>query len=258
MSERAQWVLVTGGARRIGRAIVKAFHARGFNVWIHYRDSQAEAESLAEGCHQIRQDSARTLRGDLTQTSDCEQIVRQIKETTGLNVLVNNASAFYPTPVESATMAEVQQLWEANAGAAFRLTSALTACLRAGRGSVVNIIDAMSERAQPGYVPYQMAKAGMMAMTRGLAVELAPDIRVNAVSPGAILWPEGKAALDEEARASLLREIPLKRLGQPEDIAQMVVFLACDAHYVTGQVIAVDGGRSLAASVQPPSPTNCL
>lgn len=249
MNEPEKWVLVTGGARRIGRAIVEAFHSRGLGVWIHYHRSRSEAELLAKALNEIRHDSARIICADLTQASDCEQLVQQVLSQTGIDVLVNNASTFFPTPIEQLTSSQAQSLWEANAGAALRLTSALVGCLRARQGSVVNIIDAMTMRAQPGYVPYQMAKAALTAMTRGLAVELAPDVRVNAVSPGAILWPEGDAQLDADARNAVLRDIPLGRLGCAEDIARMVVFLACDAAYVTGQVIAVDGGRSLAARV---------
>ena len=236
--------LVTGGARRIGAAIVRRLHAAGLNLNLHFRHSDAQAEALAAELERQRPDSVQLLQADLRDTAALPRLVERAAQRWGrLDLLVNNASAFYSTPLESTTEAQWEDLLGSNLKAPFFLVQAATPWLRAGHGSVVNIVDIHAERPRAGHPVYSAAKAGLVALTRSLAWELRSAVRVNAIAPGAILWAEQDD--DPASRRAILERIPLDRLGTPDDIARAVLFLARDADYVTGQVLAVDGGRSL-------------
>lgn len=237
-------VLVTGAARRIGAAIVTRLHANGARVAIHYRRSADDANSLASRLNKDRVESAATFQADLL---DIEQIPRLFTAVTDwgarLDALVNNASTFYPTPVGGITEAHWEDLMGSNLKAPLFLSQAAAPHLRANGGAIVNIVDIHSVRPLRNHAVYGPAKAGLAMLTRSLAKDLAPEIRVNGVSPGAILWPED--GMSNAAQRSILRQVPLQRPGNPDDIAGCVLYLLRDASYVTGQIIAVDGGRSI-------------
>jgi len=237
-------VLVTGAARRIGAAIVTRLHAKGADVAIHFRSSSWDAENLAGRLNKERSDSAATFGADLL---DMEQISTLIGDVMGwrgqLDALVNNASTFYPTPVGSITEDHWQDLMGSNLKAPLFLSQAAAPELARRSGAIVNIVDIHSQRPLRNHAVYGPAKAGLAMLTRSLAKDLAPQIRVNGVSPGAILWPED--GMSDAAQHSILRQVPLQRPGEPDDIAGCVSYLLCDASYVTGQIIAVDGGRSI-------------
>lgn len=237
-------VLVTGAARRIGAAIVTRLHENGARVAIHYRSSVHEAESLAKPLNDTRADSAATFQADLL---DLQQITRLVSDVTNwagrLDCLVNNASSFYPTPVGSITEAHWEDLIGSNLKAPLFLSQAAVPHLRERSGVIINIVDIHAERPLRNHSVYGPAKAGLAMLTRSLAKDLAPHIRVNGVSPGAILWPED--GMNDAAQQSILRQVPLQRPGEPDDIAGCVLYLIRDATYVTGQIIAVDGGRSI-------------
>jgi pteridine reductase len=236
--------LVTGASRRIGAAIVRRLHAADFRVVLHYFRSAAEAEALAAELNQERPDSVRLLRTDLADTEALPAFIERAAGFWGrLDGLVNNASVFYPTPLGAVTVSQWDELTGSNLKAPFFLAQAVAGHLRQQRGAMVNIVDVYAERPLPGYPVYSIAKAGLAALTKALAVELAPDVRVNGVSPGAILWPEH--GQDAAGQADILARVPLARSGAPGDIAEAVLFLMRDAPYVTGQILAVDGGRSL-------------
>ncbi len=235
--------LVTGSARRIGATIVRTLHASGMNVIIHYRGSQQDAEALAETLNQSRPDSARLLQADLDDPDAVRTLAQQAQETFGrLDLLVNNASSFYPTPVETASDDDWTRLVHSNMRAPFILSQTLAPALRQQQGSIINIVDVYADKPLSEHTLYCMAKAGLAMMTKSLARELGPDIRVNGVSPGPILWPEN-GQMNQDA---ITDATALKRCGGPEDIANAVQWLARDAGFVTGQILAVDGGRSLA------------
>jgi pteridine reductase len=237
-------VLVTGAARRIGAAIVTRLHAEGANVAIHYRSSSQEAENLAERLNNERDNSATIFRADLLDNAQISSLVSEVLEWHGqLDALVNNASTFYPTPVGSITEEHWQDLMGSNLKAPLFLSQAAAPELAKRSGAIVNIVDIHSQRPLRNHAVYGPAKAGLAMLTRSLAKDLAPEIRVNGVSPGAILWPED--GMSGAAQKSILRQVPLQRPGEPDDIAGCVAYLLCDADYVTGQIIAVDGGRSV-------------
>ncbi|MEE4174693.1 MAG: pteridine reductase [Xanthomonadales bacterium] len=237
-----QWALVTGGARRLGAAIAEHLHGRGLNVMIHCLGSLEAAGILAERLVARRPASAVVLQADLGQAGASEALAEQVRTVAPhLALLVNNASRFYPTPFGAVDGECWKDLMGSNVRGAFFLSQALASSLAGG--AIVNIVDIYARRPLPGYPVYSMAKATLEMMTRSLAVELAPDIRVNGVAPGAILWPEGDQAVDKQE--AVLSRVALRRLGTPEDIAGAVAFLGLDAPYVTGQILAVDGGRSL-------------
>lgn len=237
-------VLVTGGARRIGAAIVRHLHAAGFTVAIHYHRSAHEAEALAQELNALRAHSAALFAGALDDDATPERLIGDVTTAFGrLDALVNNASAFYPTPIGTTTPCQWDDLFAANARAPFFLTQAATPALRQCKGAVVNIVDIYAERPLGGHAVYSMAKASLAMLTLALAKDLAPDIRVNAVAPGAILWPE--AGKPEEAADALIARTPLARKGDPGDVAEAVRWLLVDARYTTGQIIRVDGGRAL-------------
>lgn len=237
-------VLVTGAARRIGAAIVTRLHGDGARVAIHYRGSAADARALAASLNGSRPDSAATFQCDLLQTERLPDLVAAVKDWAGrLDGLVNNASTFYPTPVGKITEADWTDLIGSNLKAPLFLSQAAAPLLRESRGVIVNLVDIHAQRPLKDHLVYGPAKAGLAMLTRSLAKDLAPHIRVNGVSPGAILWPAD--GMSETARESILRQVPLGRAGDPSDIAGCVLYLMRDATYVTGQIIAVDGGRSI-------------
>ena len=237
-------ILVTGAARRIGAAIVTRLHENGARVAIHYRGPAGVAESLADDLNSARANSAAVFQADLLDINSIRPLVDAVVEWTGrLDGLVNNASSFYPTPVGSITETEWDELIGINLKAPFFLAQAAAGYLRDNNGAIVNIVDIHAERPLRDHSVYGSAKAGLAMLTRSLAKDLAPDIRVNGVSPGAILWPE--SAMTELVQKSILEQIPLARTGDPQDIAGCVLYLLRDATYVTGQIIPVDGGRSI-------------
>ena len=236
--------LITGAGARIGAAIAKALHARGCRVLIHCRSGRKGAESLQNSLNAQRPDSAWTLCADLSTREGVERLVDEcLHRTDRLDVLVNNASRFYPTAVGQTTQEQWDDLLNSNLRGPYFVCQGLLPALRAASGSIVNILDVHAQRPMSRHAVYCSSKAGLAMMTLALARELAPAVRVNGVSPGAILWPEPAPA--EAVKSGILQRIALGRLGDPQDIASAVVFLALDATYVTGQILAVDGGRSL-------------
>ena len=238
-------VLITGAARRVGAAIARRVHAHGANVLIHHRGAEKDAAALESELNAIRAGSARRVKADLLAHSAPELLVRTAVERFGrLDVVVNNASSFFPTAVGEIEDKGWEELIGANLKAPLLLSQAAAPELVKTRGSIINIVDIHADRPLKGYVVYTIAKAGLAALTRSLAMELAPDVRVNGVSPGAIAWPED-GQFPADVREHIIGDTLLKRLGDPEDIARAVLFLAADAPYVTGQIIVVDGGRSI-------------
>ena len=237
-------ILVTGAARRIGAAIVTRLHENGARVAIHYRGSAGDAESLADNLNSARADSAAVFQADLLDINSIKPLVDTVVEWGGrLDGLVNNASSFYPTPVGSITETEWDELIGSNLKAPLFLAQAAAGYLRDSDGAIVNIVDIHAQRPLRDHAVYGVAKAGLAMLTRSLAKDLAPNIRVNGVSPGAILWPENGMTAD--VQKSILDQIPLARAGDPQDIAGCVLYLLRDATYVTGQIIPVDGGRTI-------------
>jgi len=237
--------LITGAAQRIGATISRTLHQAGYRLVIHYRSSATAAEALATELNSQRPDSAITLQADLDDMSQVERLAQQAQVAFGqLDLLVNNASSFFPTPVDESSQQQWDQLINSNLRAPYFLASALNPALRQQQGCIINLVDIHAQRGLKNYPIYSIAKAGLQMMTMSLAKELAPRVRVNGVSPGAILWPEADAELSEEAKAELLAKVPLERIGSAEDIARTVLFLA-QSPYITGQIVAVDGGKSL-------------
>ncbi len=233
--------LVTGASRRIGAEIVRTLHRAGMRLCLHYRSSREDAEFLADELNAARANSAKLIRADLSETSALVGLVGTCVEHFGrLDLLVNNASTFYPTPIGSITEKDWDILLASNLKAPLFLSQAAAEPLAVNQGSIINIVDIHAERPMKNHTVYSIAKSGLLALTKSLARELGPDIRVNGVAPGAILWPE-----NGEARADILNRIPLKRSGKPEDIAAAVLFLFRDATYVSGHMLPVDGGRLL-------------
>jgi pteridine reductase len=236
--------LITGGAKRVGAVVARTLHAAGYDLVLHCRHSKAEAEKLAADLSAQRADSVLVLQADLADSSSLPKLIDSTLAHYGrLDALINNASAFYPTPLESATPAQWNELFASNAQAPFFLAQAALPALRAAHGAIVNMVDVYAERALAQHPIYVMAKAALAAMTRCLALDLGPDVRVNGVAPGAVLWPsDGKPYAEQE---TLLARTPLQRSGAPEDVASAVLWLLRDAPFVTGQIIRVDGGRSV-------------
>ena len=238
-------VLITGGAKRVGAAIGRLLHASGANLMIHYRSSVDEARALQDELHALRPDSVALIQADLLDVSGLPSLVNQTVATFGgLDVLVNNASSFYPTPVGSITMKDWDNLMGSNLIAPLFLSQAAAPELKKRRGCIVNIADIHAERPMKSYVVYSVAKAGVVGLTKSLARELGPLMRVNAVAPGPIMWPEDDPNFDEVSRQRIVSHTILKTAGGPDDIARAVRFFAIDAPYITGQVLAVDGGRN--------------
>ncbi len=236
--------LVTGAAHRIGAAIARALHGNGMDIVLHYRSSVQAAEELKSELEAQRQDSVLTIQADLMNTGQLPGIIRQVEEWRGrLDLLVNNASAFFSTPVDQIIPDDWDNLMGSNLKAPFFLSLAAAPLLKRDSGSIINLVDIHAERPLKDYPVYSMAKAGNAMMVKSLARELGPEVRVNGVAPGAILWPE--QGLEEAARDEILNRTSLKRPGRPEDIANTVLFLATGTDYITGQIIAVDGGRTI-------------
>ncbi len=238
-------VLVTGAARRIGAQIARHLHAHGFDVAIHYRRSAEEAEALAGELDAMRTGSARAFEADLSQADDCARVVDSAAKWHGrLDGLVNNASTFLRTPIGSIDETLWNEIVDGNLKATLFTSQAAVRWLRARGGTIVNIADARADRPLAGFAVYAAAKAGVVALTRALALELAPEIRVNAVAPGSLDWPEHDVFTDAE-RHAIESAIPLERIGTGDDIARAVAFLLDGNDYITGHVLHVDGGSSL-------------
>ena len=236
--------LVTGAARRIGAAIATRLHADGADVAIHHRGSADAAAVLANKLNELRVGSARTFHMDLADIASLPDLVNNVVGWHDrLDVLVNNASVFYPTPLGEITEQHWEELFGSNLKAPLFLSQAAVPALRKQNGAIVNIVDIHAQRPLRDHAVYSAAKAGLAMLTRSLAKDLAPDIRVNGIAPGAILWPEDD--MSDTSKDSILRQVPLARTGDPEDIAGCVLYLVRDAAYVTGQIISVDGGRSI-------------
>ena len=237
--------LITGGAKRVGAAIGRLLHASGASLMIHYRSSVGDARALQDELNAIRPDSVALIQADLLDVNGLPGLVNQTVATFGgLDVLVNNASSFYPTPVGTITMKDWDNLMGSNLIAPLFLSQAAAPELKKRRGCIVNIADIHAERPMKSYVVYSVAKAGVVGLTKSLARELGPLVRVNAVAPGPIMWPEDDPNFDEVSRQRIVSHTILKTAGGPDDIARAVRFFAIDAPYVTGQVLAVDGGRN--------------
>jgi pteridine reductase len=238
-------VLITGGARRVGAVIARTLHAAGANLVVHYRRSANEAAQLADEFNKLRPKSTVTMQADLLDIGQLPSLVEFAQRTFGsLDVLVNNASSFYPTPIGEITAAAWDDLVGSNLKVPLFLSQAAAPALRKSKGLIVNIVDIHSQRPLRNYTVYCAAKAGLHMLTRSLAKELGPEVRVNGISPGPVMWPEAQA--DAGARAKIIESTILKRMGTPEDIARTVLFFATSAPFITGQILAVDGGRSVA------------
>jgi pteridine reductase len=236
--------LVTGGARRVGAAITRRLHAAGANVLVHYRDSDTDAAKLVAELNGVRSKSAATVKAELLAPIAPRALVSAALESFGrLDILVNNASSFFPVALGAIEASHWEELMGSNLRAPLFIAQEAAAELAQREGAIVNIVDIHAERPLKGYPVYSIAKAGLAALTRSLAVELAPKVRVNGVAPGAIAWPED-GQFEPAERERVIATTPLGRTGTPEDIAQAVHFLVC-APYVTGQILAVDGGRSI-------------
>jgi pteridine reductase len=236
--------LVTGAARRIGACIAETLHQRGCDVFLHYHSSSDSVEELAARLNTTRPGSAIVIQADLGNPGDIENMAAQIRSATdSLDLLVNNASQFFPTTVGSTSAQQWDALMNSNLRGPYFLTQALLPALTIAGGSVVNLLDIHANRPMPGHAVYCMAKAGLQMMTLALAKDLGPQVRVNGVAPGAILWPEHESS--SKLQQEILKKTVMGRAGEPQDIASAVVYIGLDAPYVTGQVLAVDGGRSL-------------
>ncbi len=239
-----KWVLVTGAGRRIGAAIAQRLHTEGANIVVHYRSSDEPAEHLADVLNGARPDSAITIGGDLLATLRLPDMISQIiSQTSRLDAVINNASSFYPTPLGTITEEHWDDLMGTNLKAPLFLSQAAAPYLKETAGTIVNLIDIHATRPLRDHIVYGPAKAGLAMLTRSLARDLAPDVRVNGVAPGTILWPDD--GMSDQIKDDVLRQIPMKRPGEPRDVADCVLYLLRDAHYVTGQIISVDGGRSI-------------
>lgn len=240
-------ILITGGAKRVGATICRRLHTHGAKLVIHYHSSIEEANALQRELNQQRENSVALVQADLLDHKQLPDLVESSVQQFGqLDGLVNNASSFFATPLDECTQESWNDLIGSNLRAPLFLSQAASPHLKKQRGCIVNIIDIHTERPLKNYVIYNAAKGGLLTLTRSLAVEMAPEVRVNGVSPGPILWPETGKWTDEAERQATIAGTLLKRCGEPDDIAKTVYFLIADAPYITGQVIAVDGGRSIA------------
>ena len=238
-------VLITGAAHRIGATTAKLLHQNGMNIVLHYRGSREAAQLVQKELIEQRENSVILIQADLHITNGLSALIEESVKAWGrLDVLINNASSFYPTQVNKATEEQWDDLMGSNLKAPFFLSQAAAPHLKKNNGCIINIVDIHAERPLKNFPIYSMAKAGLAMMTKSLACELGPEIRVNGVAPGAILWPEN---LDEVAKQRIVSRTFLKRQGEPNDISKTILYLIKDADYTTGQIIAVDGGRSLNA-----------
>lgn len=235
--------LVTGSAKRLGKQMIINLHQQDYQVIIHCFNSLDQAQQLAHGLNQIRTDSAKVIQGDITNPENLNKIAKDAIACFGrLDLLINNASSFYPTDIAQPNEQQWQDLTGTNMKAPYLLSCHFAPYLRETQGNIINLVDIHAKKPLKGHTVYCMAKAALEMMIKSLACELAPEIRVNGIAPGAILWPE--QALADEHKSSIIEQIALKRLGSAQDIANTAIFLA-SSPYITGQVIAVDGGRSL-------------
>ncbi len=241
--DKKKVVLITGGAKRIGACIARYFHAKGFYVILHYNSSAKEAEQLKSDLLSIRKNSCKTIQANFSDESSIDSALKDILDSTErLDVLINNASGFFPTPIESATKEEWLTLLDTNATVPLLLIKSLKPLLEDSKGCVINISDSEADSGIPEYSLYTAAKAALESLTKSLAKELAPNVRINAIAPGIILWPED-GALDEEKKAEIVNKTALGREGEPDDIAS-ATYLLYKSTYMTGQVLKIDGGRS--------------
>lgn len=239
-----QTALITGAARRVGANIARVLHQAGLNIVLHYRSSAAEAHKLRDELEAIRANSVYLVQADLLAFDKLPNFIEQVVNLWGsLDCLINNASTFYPTPVGTVTAAHWDDLLGTNLRAPFFLSQAAAPWLTINAGCIVNIVDIYGERPLKDYAVYSIAKAGLVMLTKSLAQELAPNIRVNAVAPGSILWPEH--AVTDSYKTNLISRAALKRIGSPSEVAKAVLFLIQNAHYTTGHILTVDGGRLL-------------
>jgi len=236
--------LITGGAKRIGACLAQSLHAAGMNVIIHYRSSADAARSLQQQLNHLREGSCLLIQAELNEPHKLKSLINESVQQMGrLDVLINNASAFYPTPLHSTREKDWAGLMNVNLKAPYFLTQAAAPHLAAQQGCIINLIDIYAERPLADHPVYCASKAGLTSLTRSFAQSLAPQVRVNGIAPGAILWPEDQH--DQLAQQRLLSRVPLKRLGEPLDIARAALFLIRDAPYMTGQILNIDGGRSV-------------
>ena len=239
-------VLITGGCKRIGACTARYLHQHGMRIIIHYNKSVADAEQLRSSLCQIRPDSATLIQGDLGDLAKIKHGVMEAVNALGrLDALVNNASVFFPTPIASSTESQWQTIIDINLKAPYFIAQAVAPYLRQHNGAIINITDIYAQRPLLNHAIYSASKAGLVSLTQSLANEFAPEIRVNAIAPGAILWPENDSG--EMEQEILLSKTPLKRAGEPNDIAKTIHFLLANSNYITGQVINVDGGRSVSS-----------
>lgn len=239
-------ILITGGAKRVGAAICRQLHAEGADLMIHYRSSAHEARALQAELNLQRSHSVAIIQADLLEINGLPNLVAETIQQFGqLDVLINNASSYYPTEIGQIDETKWLDLVGSNLKAPLFLSQAAAQELRKNHGCIINITDMHVERPKKGYVVYSVAKAGLVTLTKSLAHELSPEVRVNAVAPGPVQWPDNNPQFDEVYRQRVINQTLLKRIGEPEDIAKAVKFLIYDAPFITGHVLAVDGGRSL-------------
>lgn len=239
-------VLITGGAKRVGASITRQLHKQGANIMLHYHTSEMEARELQATLNQERPGSVAITQCNLLETDCLPAIIEATLTQFGrLDALVNNASSYYPTELGNIQLSQWEDLMGSNLKAPLFLSQAAAGALQASQGCIVNITDMHIERPKKHYIVYSAAKAGLVSLTKSLAQELAPAVRVNAVAPGAVLWPDGNQEFDQEYRQQVIQQTLLKRTGEPADIAKAVKFLIYDAPFVTGHILAVDGGRHL-------------
>ena len=243
-TRNAKVALITGGAKRIGAETARTLHAAGMNIVIHYRSSQQEADELSYELNQARTNSAFVVQADLDDDHAYGKLIEDTVEIWGkLDVLINNASSFFPTEVGSITLGHWHNLMNSNLKAPLFLSQAATPFLKETRGCIINMVDIHAFRPMKKHPVYCAAKAGLAMLTQSLAKELGPEIRVNGIGPGAILWPDND--MDENTKQHIIERTALKRHGEPKDIAKAILFLVRDADYITGHIVPVDGGRSL-------------
>lgn len=239
-------VLITGGAKRVGAEICRLLHAHGANLMIHYRNSLSDAKALQSELNLKRANSVAIIQGDLLNLAALPNLIKETVQHFGrLDVLINNASSYYQTEIGEINNEQWQDLMGSNLKAPLFLSQAAAPELRKQNGCIINITDMHVERPKKGYIVYSVAKAGLVTLTKSLAQELSPEVRVNAVAPGPVMWPEDNPQFNEVYRQRVISQTLLKRIGEPSDVAKAVKFLIQDAPFITGQVIAVDGGRSL-------------
>lgn len=239
-----KWILITGAAKRVGAKMAELLHSNGFNIVIHYNSSSEAANNLSAKLNQERTGSSIIIGGNLTDDSAIETLIPNVIEQTGrLDVLINNASTFYPTPIEKITLEDWDNLFGTNLKAPLFLSKHAAKHLKDSEGSIINIVDIHARKPLKNHPVYGPAKSGLAMLTKSLAKDLAPSVRVNGIAPGMILWPENEPS--EIIKNNILDQIPLKRSGSPEDIANCALFLIKEAPYITGQIIPIDGGRSI-------------